>query len=253
MEPSTLFYYDESFEGFLTACSNALVQREGLVELRKPANGPDGLFQNERRVPTDRNRARELWDAMGQKGTAHQRLVYFSFLSEQPGVEKVLLAFIRQVLQPIPDKGTLGFGDPPAVLLRWAGQVAAERRRVEASLNFQNPEEGLFTGLICPEYNVLPLLSRQFRNRFRSDSWLVFDYRRNWALWGREGSSLFLERLADCPADVRSLVRKMHPSTDRALETGLQLPVRAASFPRDRKAEDSLYDGLPQRAYQQAV
>ncbi|MCO5723468.1 DUF4130 domain-containing protein [Robiginitalea marina] len=254
MEQPALFYYDESFEGFLTACSSALAQPEGLVELRKTTGGPEGLFQNERRIRTDRVAAMDLWHSLGKKGTAFQRLVYFSFLSEREGVERKLLTFIRQVLGRYTEKWTIGNADPPATLARWAGQVACERRRLETSLSFQNPKEGVFAGVIAPEHNVLPLLSRQLRYRFRGNSWMVYDRRRDRVLWAQEGSPLFLERLVHCPAAVRSMVREMHPFpgySGEHLTPGF--PGREASFPMERDGYSSPHPEKPHRAYQEAV
>lgn len=254
MEQPALIFYDGSFEGFLTACKSALAQPGFQGELRRSCEGPQGLLHVERLVKSDRDSALELWDALGKKGTALQRLVYFSFLSERPGMERDLLAFVRQVLETGIVKGAPGVGAFPASLVRWAGKVASERRRLEASLRFQNPREGVFAGVIAPEYNVLPLLSRQFRNRFRDTSWLIYDCRRDTVLWGRVGSPLFLESLAHCPSAIRSVVRELHPFPELPWEpAGPGVPVREPRLLRERKAFASPRPGKPHRSYQEAV
>lgn len=61
--------------------------------------------------------------------------------------------------------------------------MGRERHRVKAFVRFQKIEDGLFTAVMEPDFNVLPLVASFFRNRYADQRWLIYDKKRNYGLY----------------------------------------------------------------------
>src|SRR5690606_14540405 len=59
-------------------------------------------------------------------------------------------------------------------------KVSRERHRMKAFVRFVKSSENLYTALIEPDFNVLPLVTSFFKNRFSDQQWLIYDIRRNY-------------------------------------------------------------------------
>jgi probable DNA metabolism protein len=46
---------------------------------------------------------------------------------------------------------------------------------MEAFVRFKKCQDGLFLSLVQPDFNVLPLIERHFRNRYQDQRWLIYD------------------------------------------------------------------------------
>ena len=66
---------------------------------------------------------------------------------------------------------------------QWAKQVGREKHRMEAFVRFKKCQDGLFLSLVQPDFNVLPLIERHFRNRYQDQRWLIYDERRNFGIY----------------------------------------------------------------------
>lgn len=54
---------------------------------------------------------------------------------------------------------------------------------MEAFVRFKKCQDGLFLSLVQPDFNVLPLIERHFRNRYQDQRWLIYDEKRNFGLY----------------------------------------------------------------------
>ncbi|MFA7489908.1 MAG: TIGR03915 family putative DNA repair protein [Mariniphaga sp.] len=55
-----------------------------------------------------------------------------------------------------------------------------EARRMMQFVRFQQTREGLYFCGIEPLYDVIPMLTGHFQNRFADQSWLLYDMKRNY-------------------------------------------------------------------------
>lgn len=205
MENTKYLIYDGSFEGFLTVVFNAFQTGTESLEIQREQLGMQGLFQNQEKVVSHVGQARSVWEAIGKKGSKQQRLVYFAFLSENPGREKVLWQYLYHLLSPANVNCGNEVREYISRLAGWCGQVDKEKGQLEFFLKFQRAECGLAFGLIRPTSNVLPLLSRHFRIRFKGEPWLIFDAVRSTVLWNNEGY-MVLKKLNECPGKIKTLL-----------------------------------------------
>ena len=68
------------------------------------------------------------------------------------------------------------------VLRTWRRRIAHEVHQMHAFVRFQENSDGLWTAVIAPAYDVLPLIAPHFRKRFADMRWMIMDERRGYAL-----------------------------------------------------------------------
>ncbi len=54
---------------------------------------------------------------------------------------------------------------------------------MEAFVRFQKLKDGLYYSLVQPDYNVLPLISNHFEDRYANQRWLIYDSYRKYGLY----------------------------------------------------------------------
>lgn len=188
MSNSYILTYDGSFKGFLSAISTAL-SKGLLVANIAPAGTGDAhsLFEGKIHLATDPARAQHLWEQLGASGAEAQRYIYYSFLSERIDLQYFIYSYIKLLFA---QEG----GDRPGLfelrerLSPWAQRVSREKAYLEANLRFGKTLDGLNFARIKPVFNVLPLLSKYCRNRFRDENWLVIDKNRSQLLYSENRS-----------------------------------------------------------------
>jgi probable DNA metabolism protein len=62
-------------------------------------------------------------------------------------------------------------------------KVSRERHRMKAFVRFNKNSDGLFTCMIEPDFNVLPLITDFFKNRYADQSWLIYDLKRKYGMY----------------------------------------------------------------------
>jgi probable DNA metabolism protein len=60
--------------------------------------------------------------------------------------------------------------------------VRREKHRMEAFIRFQKLKDETFYAAIDPDFNVLPLLIRHFKNRYADQQWIIYDIRRKYGV-----------------------------------------------------------------------
>ena len=108
---------------------------------------------------------------------------FYVFLSEDPGVEMKLYRFIRRVFSTTFNIET-DFGDGEVLkLTQLSHQVKREAMRMLQFARFQRTSEGLYFCGIEPRYDVIPLTVNQFKDRYASQKWLLYDLKRDYGIY----------------------------------------------------------------------
>lgn len=207
MENAKILIYDGSFNGFLTAIYSAFELRLELTDIRRRADGQKVMFAESVLIRTETDKALRVWDGIGKNNHLAVRKIYFSFLSEQPGIELLLYRYIRNLFKPaeILEREI-------AISLRvdtLAEMVGQEKKRLEAGLKFTQEAGPAALTILSPRFNVLPLITRHVRSRFPDRSWILYDKKRKFSLYfNREEMKL----LKLNPAETRLLI---HNNKDR--------------------------------------
>ena len=72
-------------------------------------------------------------------------------------------------------------------------EVRRERHRMEAFIRFQKLKDETFYATIEPDFNVLPLLIKHFRNRYADQKWIIYDIKRNYGVYYNLHDTQYIE------------------------------------------------------------
>src|ERR1700759_5807161 len=61
--------------------------------------------------------------------------------------------------------------------------IGRERHRMEAFIRFQKLSDGTFYAGVEPDFNVLPLLIKHFRDRYADQKWIIYDLKRKYGIY----------------------------------------------------------------------
>ncbi|PST85117.1 DNA metabolism protein [Pedobacter yulinensis] len=184
------FICDGSMEGVLTAVFEYF-ERHGknspdAAVLHTPSSWVPDAFSAPVHVHSDAVKAARVWKGLGQRlDRAWLRRVFCCYLSEQPEALMQLFSFCNYVfLGGAPDNYGNAHVQAVASVAR---SVEREKHRMEAFIRFEELEDGLFYAAADPDFNVLPLIAKHFRDRFADQQWLIYDRRRQYGLHFKAG------------------------------------------------------------------
>lgn len=178
------FQYDKTFEGLLSAVFEAYTLKS-FPELLENENAPLPLFcDNVVTVPTDEDKANRVWKGLQKKLTpGGLSFLTTTWLSELPDIDLLLFRYIRKVIDA-PQSIELNFGDADVLEISkiWK-KVNQEKHRVIQFTRFQKAADDTFFAPIEPLYNVLPLVTGHFKDRFADQKWILYDLKREYGYY----------------------------------------------------------------------
>lgn len=178
----TTFHYDGSFAGLMTSVFEAYRRRAQAVDFVAGVPTPS-LFGAPIQVDTDESLARRVEAGVRRSAGAEAiDLMYRAFLSEEPGVERVVLDYVRAVIEHGGASARNLLLRPVLEINRLARRTGREVHRMHAFVRFEELEDGSFHATIEPDCDVLPLIGTHFRHRFPTMRWRIEDLRRGYAL-----------------------------------------------------------------------
>lgn len=180
----TIFQYDKTFEGLLTAVFDAY-SRRSFPDLLLAEDTPLPLFYDELvTIYTDDIKADRVWKGLQKRmSAAALSVITVTWLSELPEAGELLFRYICKNFDS-PASIELNFGDPDVLEVSkiWK-KVSNERLRVIQFLRFQKAADGTFFAAVEPIYNVLPLTLFHLTDRFADQKWLIYDLKREYGYY----------------------------------------------------------------------
>lgn len=178
------YCFDGSMTGLLSCVFRAFEFKEFNVIVTANPQAQTGLFDEFIHVASNDQHGQRVWQGLKQKvSSSSLRAFYYTFLSEQEAAFQTLFDFAVYVFQnqrPV-DKD---YGHTAVIgMSQWAKQVGREKHRMEAFVRFKKAKDGLFLSLVRPDFNVLPIISRHFQERYQDQSWLIYDEQRNYGIY----------------------------------------------------------------------
>ncbi|AQS95137.1 DNA metabolism protein [Polaribacter sp. BM10] len=183
MQEKTLIY-DGSFDGFLCCVfyvfeyklKNAKIQNKFVLQ--------NALFSENEKISTNKDKADRVWKGLKTKAsTISTTKIYYAFLSEQPGVENILLDYISYIFKSNKKVDTDFTYDSVLKTSKIAKNVSREKHRMEAFVRFKLTKDAIYFANIAPDFNVLPLISKHFKSRYADQKWVIYDIKRNYGLY----------------------------------------------------------------------
>lgn len=179
-----IYQYDKSFEGLLS-CVFEAYERKIFPETLQETGTPLPLFYDDAiQVFTDPLKANRVWKGLTHKlSPAGLSVIASCWLSELPESDILLFRYIRKAIDA-PSSIELQFGDPDILKAsQIAKKVNNERLRVIQFIRFQKTIDNTYFAATEPLYNVLPLVTEHFQDRFSDQNWLLYDVKRTYGYY----------------------------------------------------------------------
>ncbi|WP_366888226.1 TIGR03915 family putative DNA repair protein [uncultured Aquimarina sp.] len=176
--------YDGSFDGFLCCIFTAYEQKITSPTIRKESERNNQLFIISETIYTDKVKAERVWNGIKSKiSLSQQKNLFKAFLSEIKGVENTLFTYIKNIFKK-PNATNIDYSNKDILKIsQVAKMVGREKHRIEAFVRFKQTKDDIFIATIEPDFNVLPLLTHHFKDRYADQKWLIYDMKRAYGIY----------------------------------------------------------------------
>ncbi len=180
----TIVLYDGTFAGLLTAIFEVYEYKILEPNICRELATTGSLFGTTHNVITNEQKGKRVYKKLQDKLTPKAlKQLYDCYLSELPEIENTILRFVQYALQSkIAVENDYANADV-LQLQQLSRKVHREKHRMEAFVRFQLTKDELYYAIIQPDYNVLPLISKHFRDRYADQRWLIYDGLRQYGLY----------------------------------------------------------------------
>lgn len=177
----TTWLYDGTFDGFLSCVFDMYWQRKMNIRIRKEQEHVRGVYEDVIFMPTIIANADRVWAGLGKKAAPEQLQQFFAcYLSELPAEEDNMVGYIRYIFDAaITDRSNFY----SAHVDQLSKKVYKEKHRMESLVSFQLTKDNIYYAIISPDYNVLPLMIRHFKEHYTDQYWLIYDQRRRFGIY----------------------------------------------------------------------
>lgn len=175
------YIFDGSYTGYLCCVFEAFERKEFHAVPITESLMESALFPEYRTINTNPLKYNRVLSAMEKVvERKNLNLFYHNFLSDSP-VEWLNAFQLIIELFKMKKLDLRNFGDPSILRLHQTlKKVSRERHRMKAFIRFVKSDDGLYTAVVEPDFNVLPLIVEFFKNRFADQDWLIYDIKRNY-------------------------------------------------------------------------
>ena len=179
----TKLLYDGSFEGLLTCIFIIFEERLNDFSIEKKVEATTELFGDHQDVFTDSIKADRVWTGFKKNSTKNQQQQILKvFLSEIKGMENTLATYFINSFTIKKHRGN-DYSNPTILKIsQVAKMVGREKHRMEAFVRFQHTIEDEYVAYVEPDFNVLPLISAHFKDRYADQKWLIYDVKRSYGI-----------------------------------------------------------------------
>ncbi len=197
----TVLKYDGSFKGFLTCIFNAYDLKLKVVEIVPEGEDQKQLFSETEEIITNELKAQRVLKGLRAKVSLNtMKRIQWSFLSESPGVEMRLYHMVQYIFST-KQKVDTDYSHPSVLYIsNLAKQVGREKHRMEAFVRFRLTKDDIYFAIIEPDFNVLPIITPHFKNRYADQKWLIYDIQRKIGVYYDQYNTEFVS--IDLPQDL---------------------------------------------------
>ena len=181
----TLLSYDSTFEGFLTAVFEIYEFKYLNPKIIKQDDSQQNLFVDAIEIITDILKSdRVIKKLNAQLERDGVRCLIYAFLSEKQGIEDVLFNVINYAVENPKVNIMKDFANEAVLQIsQLTKNVGREKHRMEAFIRFEQLKDGIYFAKIEPDFDVLTLIIRHFKNRYQDQKWLIYDLRRKYGVY----------------------------------------------------------------------
>lgn len=181
----TTLLYDGSFDGLFTAIFEVFEYRYKDVEIvSRERFHQENIFAEIHEVITQEAKSERVLNKLEEyigKSGIHELVKVF--LSEEADLEQIILSAVRQSIQYPKENILQNYANQDILrIAKICKSVSRERHRMTAFVRFEKMQDEVFFAKIDPDFNVLPLIRKHFKNRYQDQKWMIYDLKRNYGL-----------------------------------------------------------------------
>lgn len=174
--------YDGSFEGFLTCVFELYERKLDTGRIVRESLYQPMLAEEILNITADKTKADRVWLGLKRK-VSEETLsnIYKTFLSEKPDMEDQVLGFIRYALKNA--EAEKDFSNQATLYISQTAKIVhREKHRMEAFVRFQLMSDNIYYAAIEPDFNVLSLIVKHFKDRYADQHWIIYDRKRQYGI-----------------------------------------------------------------------
>ena len=180
----TIFFYNKTFEGLLSAVFDAFQMKVFPDKLLPEGDIPLLFTDTTHTVTSNTAHANRVWQGIQKKleKKACNMLIYV-WLSELKGSDELLFRYVCKTFATT-QKIQYNFGDADVLeVQKIARKVAHEAQYIKQFIRFQKAADDIFFAPVRPLFNALPLTINHFTDRFSDQQWVVYDLQRKYGYY----------------------------------------------------------------------
>ncbi len=194
-----IYLYDGSFEGLLSAIFEAIEKRETPLEIKEDKNIQRALFIEYINITTDFLKSERLFNSIC-KFISHSawRNVYYTYLSDRDECGRLCLDYIKSGFyfgKSVDEHLNI---DSVIKVLNAVKRVENEAHLYKGFVRFKELKENIYYSEIEPKCNILPIISKHFKERLPNIPWLIHDTKRCLCLV-YDGKSCYIRETENLP------------------------------------------------------
>lgn len=182
----TTLIYDGSFEGLLTAVFEIFEYKLSLPKIISKENySSENMFAEIHEVFTSHEKServlKKLELNLGKQGISQLLKVYFS---EREDLEVLILDAIQKSLKKPLVNILQNYADGQILEISKINKsINREIHRMHAFVRFEKLKDDVYFSKIEPDFNVLPLIVKHFKDRYQDQKWMIFDLKRHYGVF----------------------------------------------------------------------
>ena len=177
-------HYDGTWEGMLCVIFDVFEYKLRASAVCAPQQQQPRLFDAVHEVSSSAEKARRVREGLLKRvGKAGVSELYQAHLSELPAIPKVILEVCIYYFQST-SNARYNYAHPAVLKMKeTVKSVSRERHRMKAFVRFQRLQDDLYVALVAPDFNVLPLIAKHFKDRYADQRWLIYDEKRDYGIY----------------------------------------------------------------------
>jgi probable DNA metabolism protein len=201
-----VYAYDGSFGGLMCCVFESYALKE-IPRAIRPPDVEDSLFNTAKWIKSDEQKADRVFNSIPLKISPQaQELVKLGFLTCAPNKEFLIYQFLRLGFKHGSKVMTMLTDDTVCALQKAVHHLTRESHKFKGFIRFSIFGEVL-VAVIEPKNFVLPLLSPHFCDRFRNETFMIYDKTHSMALIYRSQKAelIFVDELTLPTVDATEL------------------------------------------------
>ncbi|ADZ84757.1 TIGR03915 family putative DNA repair protein [Cellulosilyticum sp. ST5] len=221
------YLYDGTFDGLLTAIFYGYGEREEVHIYKSQLYAPS-FFTSPKTIVTEAEKADRVYTSIHDKlSTSTLENVYCAYLSEEEGVETLILNYLKLCYRYTDRINLAKNNDIIRAMDLAVKHVRFEAHRYVGFVRFKEIRPMLFYAQIEPDHHILPLLIEHFEKRFSDQCFMIHDVKRSEVIVYNQ-KEIFIQQLTPHEAEVllRTQIDDPFEKLFKAYYTSTTIPER---------------------------